>query len=116
MNGSYAITLQRCCQALLYKIWRNRYDSDHCFRGNCQLIYPLDRVYFKSIYTHDPDGHIVELATLGPGFLVDEPEEELGRRLTLPPWLEPSRATIERRLHPIETVDWRVPVQRSKAR
>ncbi len=32
----------------------------------------LDRVYFKSIYTNDPDGHIVELATAGPGFAVDE--------------------------------------------
>ena len=32
----------------------------------------MDRVYFKSIYTNDPDGHIVELATAGPGFAVDE--------------------------------------------
>lgn len=28
----------------------------------------MDRRYFKSIYTRDPDGHIVELATAGPGF------------------------------------------------
>ena len=28
----------------------------------------LDRVYFKSIYLRDPDGHIIEIATLGPGF------------------------------------------------
>ena len=27
----------------------------------------LDRIYFKSLYLRDPDGHIVELATLGPG-------------------------------------------------
>ena len=26
----------------------------------------LDRVYFKSVYLRDPDGHIVELATVGP--------------------------------------------------
>ena len=32
----------------------------------------MDRIYFKSIYTNDPDGHIVELATVGPGFAVDE--------------------------------------------
>ena len=32
----------------------------------------MDRVYFKSIYTNDPDGHIVELATLGPGFLAEK--------------------------------------------
>jgi glyoxylase I family protein len=40
----------------------------------------LDRVYFKSVYLRDPDGHIVELATLGPGLAADEPLEELGRR------------------------------------
>ncbi|RRR66143.1 MAG: glyoxalase [Candidatus Viridilinea halotolerans] len=56
----------------------------------------MDRVYFKSIYTHDPDGHIVELATLGPGFTADEPLEQLGQRLQLPPWLEEQRASIER--------------------
>ncbi len=28
----------------------------------------LDRTYFKSIYLRDPDGHIVEIATRGPGF------------------------------------------------
>jgi catechol 2,3-dioxygenase-like lactoylglutathione lyase family enzyme len=40
----------------------------------------MDRRYFKSIYLRDPDGHIIELATLGPGLTVDEPLEELGRR------------------------------------
>jgi glyoxylase I family protein len=40
----------------------------------------LDRVYFKSVYLRDPDGHIVELATVGPGLAADEPLEELGRR------------------------------------
>jgi catechol 2,3-dioxygenase-like lactoylglutathione lyase family enzyme len=40
----------------------------------------LDRVYFKSLYLRDPDGHIVELATHGPGMTADEPLEELGRR------------------------------------
>jgi glyoxalase family protein len=58
----------------------------------------LDRVYFKSIYTHDPDGHIVELATAGPGFTVDEPLDDLGHSLRLPPWLEGERAMIERAL------------------
>jgi glyoxylase I family protein len=32
----------------------------------------LDRTYFRSIYLRDPDGHIVEIATRGPGFSVDE--------------------------------------------
>lgn len=62
----------------------------------------MDRVYFKSIYTRDPDGHIVELATLGPGFVVDESLESLGTGLMLPPWLEPRRADIEAGLKPIE--------------
>jgi catechol 2,3-dioxygenase-like lactoylglutathione lyase family enzyme len=40
----------------------------------------MDRTYFKSLYLRDPDGTIVELATIGPGLTVDEPLEELGRR------------------------------------
>ena len=45
-----------------------------------------DRTYFRSIYFQDPDGHIVEIATMGPGFHVDE--EDLGERMVMPPWLE----------------------------
>jgi catechol 2,3-dioxygenase-like lactoylglutathione lyase family enzyme len=40
----------------------------------------MDRTYFKSLYLRDPDGHILELATAGPGLTTDEPLEELGRR------------------------------------
>jgi glyoxylase I family protein len=40
----------------------------------------MDRTYFKSLYLRDPDGHIVELATVGPGLTADETLEELGRR------------------------------------
>ena len=40
----------------------------------------MDRTYFRSIYLRDPDGHIIELATVGPGLTADEPLEELGRR------------------------------------
>jgi glyoxalase family protein len=45
---------------------------------------PFDRTYFKSIYFRDPSGIIVEMATEGPGFTVDEPLEELGSKLILP--------------------------------
>ncbi len=45
----------------------------------------LDRTYFKSIYLRDPDGHIVEIASRGPGFTADEAPEELGRRMINPP-------------------------------
>jgi len=61
----------------------------------------MDRVYFKSIYSRDPDGHIVELATAGPGFTIDEPEETLGGALRLPPWLENERARIAASLAPL---------------
>jgi glyoxalase family protein len=69
----------------------------------------MDRVYFKSIYTNDPDGHIVELATLGPGFLHDELAEMLGQALKLPPWLEQYRASIETTLRPINAPSWQAP-------
>lgn len=69
----------------------------------------MDRVYFRSIYTNDPDGHIVELATMGPGFLIDEDEATLGTKLMLPPWLEAQREAIETRLSPIEVDAWKTP-------
>ena len=31
----------------------------------------MDRTFFKSLYLRDPDGHIVELATMGPGITPD---------------------------------------------
>ncbi len=66
----------------------------------------MDRTYFKSIYTRDPDGHIVELATMGPGFLVDEPFETAGTTLRLPPWLEAHRQQIDAQLTPIDRMAW----------
>jgi glyoxalase family protein len=69
----------------------------------------MDRTYFKSIYTNDPDGHIVELATAGPGFAIDEAEAELGQHLKLPRWLESSREQIERRLRPLTVAAWTPP-------
>ncbi|HSF80868.1 MAG TPA: VOC family protein [Anaerolineales bacterium] len=66
----------------------------------------MDRIYFKSIYTNDPDGHIVELATAGPGFSVDEGLNDLGKNLKLPPWLEKQRADTEAMLKPLKTPAW----------
>jgi glyoxalase family protein len=60
-----------------------------------------DRKYFHSIYFRMPDGMLIEIATDTPGFLVDEPPESLGEALSLPPWLEPERETLERELEPI---------------
>lgn len=39
----------------------------------------LDRTYCKSIYLRDPDGHVIELATSGPGLTADEHLDEMGR-------------------------------------
>ncbi len=65
-----------------------------------------DRVYFRSIYTRDPDGHVVEVATATPGFLVDEDLTVTGRTLRLPPWLEIHRERIARGLTPLVVPDW----------
>jgi glyoxalase family protein len=62
----------------------------------------LDRTYFRSIYFREPGGVLFELATDPPGFALDEPIEALGEALRIPPWLEPNRSEIERRLPPIE--------------
>jgi glyoxalase family protein len=60
-----------------------------------------DRAYFHSIYFREPGGVLFEIATDGPGFLIDEPADALGTSLCLPPWLEPGRASIQARLSPI---------------
>src|SRR5262249_31558346 len=60
-----------------------------------------DRKYFHSIYFRMPDGILIEIATDPPGFTVDEPADALGQALSLPPWLEPERATLEPELVPI---------------
>ncbi len=62
----------------------------------------VERYYFRSIYYREPNGVLLELATDGPGFTADEPRETLGRRLSLPPFLEPRRAAIEAGLKPLE--------------
>lgn len=61
----------------------------------------VERWYFRSVYLREPAGVLLELATDGPGFAVDEPLERLGERLSLPPFLEPRRAAIEAGLGPL---------------
>jgi len=60
-----------------------------------------DRAYFRSIYFHDPDGHLVEIASDTPGFTADESLSALGQTLRLPPWLEARRAEIAGQLTPL---------------
>jgi glyoxalase family protein len=54
-----------------------------------------DRCYFQSIYFREPGGVLFEVATIRPGFTVDEDLASLGRGLKLPPWEEPFRPEIE---------------------
>jgi glyoxalase family protein len=61
----------------------------------------IDRFYFKSIYFREPSGVLFEIATLGPGFTVDEPLESLGEKLSLPPAFEHLRDQVEPTLRPI---------------
>jgi glyoxalase family protein len=61
----------------------------------------IDRFYFKSIYFREPSGVLFEIATLGPGFTVDEPLEHLGERLSLPPAYEHVREQVEPLLTPL---------------
>jgi glyoxalase family protein len=60
-----------------------------------------DRDYFKSIYFRIPSGVLFEIATLSPGFAVDEDPEHLGEALRLPKQHEHLRAELEATLRPV---------------
>lgn len=62
---------------------------------------PVDRFYFRSLYFREPNGILFEIATDGPGFTADEPLATLGQSLSLPPFLEPRRSSIEAGLQPL---------------
>jgi glyoxalase family protein len=62
----------------------------------------IDRQYFHSIYFREPNGILFEIATDGPGFLIDESADELGESLKLPPMYESARSEIERVLPAIQ--------------
>jgi glyoxalase family protein len=60
-----------------------------------------DRDYFQSIYFQEPRGVLFEIATLSPGFAVDEDPEHLGEELRLPKQHEHLRSQLERTLRPV---------------
>jgi glyoxalase family protein len=70
--------------------------------GGAQPTPEIDRFYFRSIYFREPSGVLFEIATLGPGFTVDEPVEHLGEKLSLPPDYEHLRDEVEPKLRPVE--------------
>jgi glyoxalase family protein len=67
----------------------------------CTVTEVRDRCYFTSIYFREPGGVLFEVATVGPGFLIDEPLDDLGTGLKLPPWEERFRDEIESGLAPV---------------
>jgi glyoxalase family protein len=87
--------------------WRTT-DDEHQLKWRQHLlshgndVTPIqDRNYFHSIYFNEPGGVLFEIATDPPGFAIDEPVEQLGTHLKLPPTLEAQRAEIEKVLLPI---------------
>ena len=62
----------------------------------------IDRFWFRSIYFREPSGVLSEIATLGPGFALDEDPAHLGEALILPPAFEHLRSQVEDVLTPIE--------------
>jgi glyoxalase family protein len=80
-------------------------DADEQLRMRAELVrlgYQVtevrDRQYFRSIYFREPGGVLFEIATVPPGFTVDETLPCLGQDLKLPPWEEPHRTEIEAQL------------------
>lgn len=66
--------------------------------ANCgfDITPPLDRYYFRAVHFRAPGGLNCALATDGPGFTVADRRPDADTELSLPPWLEPQRAVIER--------------------
>jgi glyoxalase family protein len=81
-----------------HEAWRERVAA-----AGLQITPVIDRFYFKSIYFREPGGNLFEIATDGPGFTADERLDELGKHLSLPPFLEAQREQIEAGLTPLPT-------------
>lgn len=79
-----------------HKTWRARVAE-----AGAHVTPVIDRYYFKSIYFREPSGVLFEIATLGPGFAIDEPLEHLGEKISLPPDYEHLRDKLEKALTPL---------------
>lgn len=93
--------------------WAAKFDEHGAWRervagAGFQITPVIDRYYFRSVYFREPGGILYELASIGPGFTTDEPQETLGERLALPPDYERLRDQVEPRLTPLPDVrQWR---------
>lgn len=72
------------------ELWRS-----HVARAGFQPTPIVDRNYFTAVYFREAGEILFEIATDPPGFVTDEPFEELGEHLMLPEWFEPQRTAIE---------------------
>jgi glyoxalase family protein len=94
-----------------HEAWRQK-----AIEGGAQPTPVIDRFYFRSIYFREPSGVLFEIATLGPGFAADEPQESLGEALSLPPDYEHLREQVEARLTPIVNPRQAAATQRAGSR
>jgi glyoxalase family protein len=79
IGGSHHFAMAVADRDVLLR-WKRRFlDEGYAVNGI------LDRHYFQSIYIKDPDGQIVELATLGPGWTIDEEAARIGEEHRPPP-------------------------------
>ena len=78
VGGVHHLALGVSTEEALLK-WKRRLTD-----GRVRVSGPYDRGYFTSLYFSDPDGQILEIATAGPGYAVDEPADALGQELVLP--------------------------------
>ena len=60
-----------------------------------------DRDYFDAIYFREPRGILFEIATLSPGFAIDEEPEHLGESLRVPKMHAHLRDRLEQTLAPV---------------
>ena len=76
--------------------WQARIDDAGGFVSEVR-----DRDYFDAIYFLEPRGILFEIATLGPGFAVDEDPDRLGEELRVPKMHAHLRDELERTLTPL---------------
>ncbi len=78
-----------------------RYWRDRVADAGIAVTRVIDRTYFRSIYFREPGGVLIEVATDGPGFAVDEAVQRLGAALMLPESLAAQRERLARQLPPL---------------
>lgn len=74
---------------------------EHAASGPVPFTPVYDHYFFDSCYSPSPGG-LVELASRGPGFLLDQTLDELGHGLALSPVVEPLRGRLEQELTPMD--------------